>query len=351
MANVRKMPNGSYQATIYVGRDSSGKMLREYITKEGWKECKSAAAEREIEIAEGKITVVANKRFSAWTLEWLELNRNRLSPSTVALYKIYINAHFIPYFGNVKLNKISELQVKRFINEKLESLKSGTVRKMFFVLSKILQDALKRKNPCQDIDAPVKDDYTPYVLSDKEFNQIVNAFKGTDYEPMILLAGQCGLRRGEIFALKWDDIDWNNNIIRINESRCINDRGGYEDKTPKSKNGTREVAATKYIIELLDKIRNTQKEIRTYIFSGRPDNFSSRWAELRTKKKIPPVRFHDLRHYHASWLYSQGIPDQYAAERLGHDVQILKAIYQHLHLDKRKKLDKKIVQLQKRSAR
>lgn len=349
MASIKKMPNGSYQATIYVGRDSRGKMLREYITRDGWKECKNAAAERELEIAEGKITIVSNKRFSSWALEWLELNRNRLSPSTVSLYKTYINAHFIPYFGNVKLNKISELQIRRFINEKLEYLKSGTVRKMFFVLSKILHGALKRKNPCQDIDAPAKDDYTPYVLSDKEFYQILDAFKGTDYEPIILLAGQCGLRRGEIFALKWDDIDWQNNIIRIDENRCINDKGNYEDKSPKSKNGVREVVATEYIIGLLDKIRGTQKEIRKYIFEGRPDNFSSRWAELRTKKKIPPIRFHDLRHYHASWLYSQHIPDQYAAERLGHDVQILKAIYQHLHLDKRKELDQKIIQLQKRS--
>ena len=72
MSSIKKMPNGSYQATIYVGRDSRGKMLREYITRDGWKECKNAA-ERELEIAEGKITIVSNKRFSAWALEWLRI--------------------------------------------------------------------------------------------------------------------------------------------------------------------------------------------------------------------------------------------------------------------------------------
>jgi integrase len=351
MANIRKRPNGTYQATIYLGRDSNGKQLFEYITKDTYKECKMAASERELEIAEGKSATIANVRFSTWAEEWLTLNKKRLSPSTVALYKTYISAHYIPYFGNVKVGKITEILVRRFINEKLETLKSGTVRKLFFVLSKILQDALKDKNPCKYIKSPPKDDFTPYVLSDKEFDQIHSAFKGTEYEPIILLAGLCGLRRGEIFALKWDDIDWDNHIIRVDENRCINEAGDFVDKPPKSKNGLREVAVTEYIIKLLEKIRSEQKEIRTYIFPGRPDNFSSRWAELRANNKLPPIRFHDLRHYHASWLYAQNIPDQYAAERLGHDVQVLKTIYQHLHLEKRKKLDNKIVQLQKKNAR
>lgn len=60
---------------------------------------------------------------------------------------------------------------------------------------------------------------------------------------------------------------------------------------------------------------------------------------------MPKIRFHDLRHYHANWLYSQGIPDQYAAKRLGHDIQTLKTIYQHLGVDKKEEIDNNIRQL------
>lgn len=57
------------------------------------------------------------------------------------------------------------------------------------------------------------------------------------------------------------------------------------------------------------------------------------------EKKLPKIRFHDLRHYHASWMYKQGIPDQYAAGRLGHDIHVLKGIYQHLDLDVKDEID------------
>ena len=64
-----------------------------------------------------------------------------------------------------------------------------------------------------------------------------------------------------------------------------------------------------------------------------------------SNKKMPKVRFHDLRHYHTSWLYNHDIPDQYAAKHLGHDTLILKSIYQHLGLSKEQEIDDKIRQL------
>ena len=78
------------------------------------------------------------------------------------------------------------------------------------------------------------------------------------------------------------------------------------------------------------------------IFNMRPDSYSSYWAAFVRNKKLPEIRFHDLRHYHASWLYARGIPDQYAAQRLGHDIRVLKTIYQHLGLDRQHEIDNNI---------
>ena len=78
------------------------------------------------------------------------------------------------------------------------------------------------------------------------------------------------------------------------------------------------------------------------MFDTRPDSFSTNFGEWIQSKKLPDVTFHALRHYHATYLYEQGIPDKYVADRLGHDIVVLKQIYQHIGVDSEKALDEKI---------
>lgn len=344
MASFKKRPNGTYQATIFVGRDINGKQMFKYVTKPTLKECKAAAREIEQEIEEKRFIDVGNTRFSTWMDKWLELNKGRLSPSTFVSYKIYVDVHFKPEFKNLKLNQINELHIKQYMNDKLKKLSSTTVRKHILVLRRILEDILKNKNPARDIKVPSPDEYLPYVLTDAEFQVIHEAVKGTRDEIIILLAAWCGLRRGEIFALKWDDIDWNGGNIRIDESRSISEKG-YVDKKPKSKKGLRLIVIPNDLLELLKEHRKKLKKVEEHIFPIRPDHYSSYFAELIRKKNLPKIRFHDLRHYHATWLYEQGIPDHYAAERLGHDIQVLKGIYQHLKVDRKAEIDDNIRQI------
>ncbi|MDA8227176.1 MAG: site-specific integrase [Desulfitobacterium hafniense] len=145
--------------------------------------------------------------------------------------------------------------------EKMKTLKPSTVRKLIFVLNKILREILKDKNPCKDVAPPADDDFKPHVITDEEFEQIHNAVRGTRDEPIVLLSGWCGLRRGEIFALKWDDIDWEKELIRIDESRCITDKGCYIDKDPKSDNGFRNVVVPTELMDLLKELRKSQATV------------------------------------------------------------------------------------------
>ena len=353
MASIKKRPNGSYQATIYAGRDADGKQLFRYVTKPGLKECKAAAREIEQELEENNYINLGKFRFNVWLEKWLELNKSRLSPSTYALYKSYEKNHFKPFFGKFKLSQITELHFKEFVNEKLSILSQSSVRRMTSTLKQILEDALKHKSPAKAIKLPSEEKYSPAVLTDKQFIQIHEAVTGTRDEPIILLAAWCGLRRGEIFALKWNDVDWNNGTVRVDESYCLTNDNLYIDKRPKSENGIREIVVPEYLLNLLEELKKKQfgvvdnakkeKENKEYrIFNMRPDSYSSYFAELIRDKHLPKIRFHDLRHYHASWLYAQGIPDHYAAQRLGHDIQILKSIYQHLGLDKKVEIDNNI---------
>lgn len=387
MASIKKLPNGRFQATVFIGRDANGKQLKKKVTFDSEKEAKKFARDLEQEIEERKYTNMDNTRASAWFDNWLELNKNSLSPSTYISYKMYVEAHFKPAFGSFKLGQIKELHIKKYINDKLTDLSSTTVRKHILVLRKMLYDALKQKSPCTDIEVPKAEKYKPYVLSEKEFEQIHNAIKGTRDEPIVLLAAWCGLRLGEIFGLKWDDVNWEKGLIRIDENMAISENG-YIDKKPKSDNGLRNVVVPQDLMTLLKSYRLEQatpdtvkkgkvpeskkslrkwtrvllkkygsktieeipeelkenflaefREIQSRIFLMRPDSYSTYFGELIDEKKLPPIRFHDLRHYHASWLYKRGIPDQYAAQRLGHDIKVLKGIYQHLEVDVKTETD------------
>lgn len=349
MASIKKRPNGTYQATIYIGRDENGKQMFEYVTRQTQKECKAAAREIEEELEKGNYVTSSLRRIKVvdWIDEWIELNRPRLSPGTIKLYKTYLRKHYKPFFKNTTLGQVSgnEILCRRFMAKKLKHLSANTVCKLMTVLSKIFREALRDKNPIRYIELPKKEKYTPYVLNDEEFSQIHEAVKGTIDELFVLLAAWCGLRLGEICALKPGDIFKDKRIIRIDENLTINDDYQWEFKPPKSANGIRNVAVPEYLMNLLNDYIISKKEIPDRIFDYLPGGYTHRWPKVVENNNLPKVRFHDLRHYHASWLYKNNIPDQYAAKRLGHDVQTLKGIYQHLGLDVEKELDDNVRQL------
>lgn len=406
MAHIRKLSNNTYQAAIYVGkiRDTNGKDKKEYVyvTKDTLKECKAAVKEIEYEIEMGTFINVGNKIAVDFMDQWINLRASELSSSTLKTYRMYINYHFKPFFKTIKIKDVNELLIKQYIAQKLKSLSSCTVRKHFFLIGDILEDALKFKNPCKYITPPEGSKYKPKVPTEEEFDILHNAVKGMWDEIPILLAAWCGMREGEIFALKWDDIDFEKGTIKVDENMAISDTG-YRPKDPKSENGFRTIVLQEYILNLLElkkqtkdkkqkakkindklyEIRDQQTRenaelneyIKATIFKMRPDSYCKRFIKIikthnelydtingnkedtkkpcHTKKslkaqlviqgkKIPKFRFHDLRHYHATDLYEKGIADQYAAERMGHDIRVLKGIYQHLGLEKKREYDEKV---------
>lgn len=339
MATIRKNKSGNYSARVYIGIDMNGEKEFKYVTCSTLHEVKKAVRQIEEDVANGNYSSMGNIRLSSWLDTWLELNKNRISPSTYQSYSIYINHHFKPFYKALRLSQITDIHIKKYINEKLETLSNTTVRKHIFVFRKILQDALKDKSPARYIEVPSPQQYKPHVVTSKEFDIIRNHFRGHKYEAIILLSAYCGLRRGEIFALKWNDIV--KNTLRIDESLCISENG-YVAKETKTHNGMRTIVIPDEIIGLLK-----QKQINTRIFSGRPDNFTHVFSQAMKKLNLP-IRFHDLRHYHATWLYKNQIPDHYAAQRLGHDIHTLKKIYQHIDAERSLELDNKIIDLMKK---
>ena len=364
MASIRKIDKTTWEVTVYVGRDAKGVMLRKYATARSEKEAKEIARELEGDKAKRDLSNISMMKMTDWMDMWLEVNRPLLAPTTVKAYAMYIEKHFIPAFGKDKLCDITDMHIKSYIADKLADLSPTTVRKHFFTLQKILRDGLKHGSPMVGIKPPKQNDYKPRVPSEDEFNSIRQTFAalGLEHEAVILLAGWCGMRRGEIFALKWDDIDDKDGFIRVDEALALaEDDYKFETKEPKSANGKRIIAASPYLIGLLGRIKKQtnppkkrkkrvvqidskkqETDISPNIFTITPGSWSNLYVKVSKNNKLPKIRFHNLRHYHASILYKNNVPDLYAAERLGHDISVLKGIYQHLGLKEKGEIDDKV---------
>jgi integrase len=345
MASIRKLANGTFQATVFCGRDHAGKQIRRYATADTERECKALAREIERDLEDQSATQYRDLRFSAYAHGWLEARKAEISPSTYPSYKIYIDVHFMPHFGKYKLSQITEYMVNRYKAEKLERLSPTTVRKHLYVLQKMLA-VLRDRNPVKYIEKPANEHFEAYVVSDAEFDSICKYFKGKPYEPIVLLAGMCGLRRGEICALKWSDVNAAEKTLTIDEALARTLDNTHVFKGPKSTNGYRTVSAPDSVLALLEKAKKKQKVIDERIFTQNPSTITDWFSVCMEKMGLPEIRLHDLRHYHATWLFEQGVPDIYAAQRLGDDVQTIKRVYQHARDQKRAEIETEIVRKQ-----
>lgn len=336
MASIKKLPNGTFQATVYVGRDASGKILREYFTRRTRREAADAARIREQEIADGDVSKYATMSLKAFQALWLELYCPSLSPSTAKVYKQYERVHITPALGHLKLNKLNAFHLQQYFVEKAKTeLSPNTLRRHYFYLSRVLKTALKHKSPLQDVDPPAEADFKPVLLEQEMYPVFRKLIAGTELELPFLLAATCGMRAGEICALRWNDILQKDGItyIRVDESLVINvDESKYSVKGPKSKRGIRSIAAPTPVVECLAKCTRGGDDDR--IYPMRPDSLGKKWHRWLTAQspdlKLPQIRFHDLRHYHATRLWAEGFSDKYAAARLGHDEWVLRKKYQHM---------------------
>jgi len=335
---IKNKSSNTFSSRVFVGRDSNGKQLFKYLTKPSEKELRSAIREVEQQIEDGTYQASEGARIGPMIDKWFELNESRLSPTTARVYKFYLH-RFKIFFGGMKLSSITSTHVKEFLKilrdggklgEKQLRKQSGTSQlKQYCVLNMILEEFLKGKNPCRDVKAPVKDRPEMIILTVNEFKKVKEHVKNTRDELTILLAAACGMRLGEVYGLRWQDIDFKNELIKIRNTMVKVDKE-YIQKKPKSKSGIRDIIAGDEILGLLKRYQKTKGVISGLVIQDDyPDRCSKRYETVIKKLGLPKTRFHDLRHYRATRMLAAGIPDILTSQQLGHsDVSMTKR-YQH----------------------
>jgi integrase len=282
--------------------------------------------------------------------EWINIycTDADLEETTQALYKMYIKVHINPELGHLMLKDIIPAHIKQFYNKKLKggykykdnkgnekiraALKGKTVGKLHTLLNRAFKDAITNKllykNPCEAVNTPKKEKYTPRVYNEKEMNQLLTLVEGTFDEVCIVLAAFTALRRGEVFGQRPRDIDYENRTLTVFETKTKFDK--WLIKPPKSETSSRTIKAPKFVLDIIKAYLNTLKVVPERICGKyTPDSFSKHFKKLLENNDLPHIRFHDLRHFAGSILSKYNIPKPAIKDFMGHADEQTTSIYTH----------------------
>jgi integrase len=300
---------------------------------------------REIEDRLGKGTWMPEKRIPIFSMvyeDWLEFKKPNVRYSTLRKYKGYLKNHFQD-FEQTRINRLTIASMEKFISKKqTENMSLVTLRKLIIVLNQVMKYSIRHRyidfNPVRDVERPRDNGEIEKtkirVLDTSEINALLEATRGQKYKTLFMLALMSGARQGELFGLKWTDIDWHNNQMRI--KRTFNEGAFHK---PKSKASMRK-------IDLGPTMMKTLKEWKLaclpnehgLVFSSRNGKPLLHYNVLRRHflpalegADLPRIRFHDMRHTFASHLIEQGESIVYISNQLGHSkVSTTLDIYGHL---------------------
>ncbi|NQJ69366.1 site-specific integrase [Streptococcus suis] len=354
-----------YRASVYLGVDAiTGKKVKTSVTGRTKTEVKQKAQQEKIAFQQDGFT-----RFQATSIAsyqelaelWLESYKLTVKPQTYIATKRMLHNHLMPTFGAIKPEKLTVHYIQRFINELSGHYVHYAV--VHSINRRVLQYGVSLQllpfNPARDVILPkvpkpenkaIKfiapkhlKTFMAYMeqLANKNFSYFF------DYVLYSLLLAT-GCRFGEVVALEWSDIDFENGTISItkNYSRLLKIVG-----TPKSKAGNRVISIGQKMLNLLRLFKNRQRQL--YLEVGAPaspvvfaiptkeyQNMATRQEALDRRLRecgCPRFTFHAFRHTHASLLLNAGISYKELQYRLGHaTLAMTMDIYGHLSKDKEK---------------
>ncbi len=333
MPKAKKLSSGSWRCRVYVRTDKivqpdgtikEKKIMKSFTVKdpspEGRKKCERLAAEWS---ADHEHESICDMTFGEGIDAYIAARESVFSPCTVKDYKS-IRRNHLQGLMNKKISDITQDDIQREVNSMSQNRSPKTVRNAHALLTAVM--SVYRPDFAIKTNLPKRVRPDIYVPSDNDISRLIAGAAGTDLELPILLAAFGPMRRGEIAALRSENI--NGNIVHVCENMVIDGSGGWKIKSPKSYAGDR-------FIDYPDFVADKWKGIDGRITELNPNSITDRFNRLLHRLGLPHFRFHDLRHYAASIQHAIGIPDVYIMERGGWGNDgTLKSVYRHAMEDK-----------------
>jgi integrase len=344
---VTHRKDGRWQAKFKV--EETGKYKYLYAATE--KEVNQKLEEAKFQQKQGILATGPQQTVKQFLVYWLEdVEKPTIRLGTyINNHAILVHKHLIPGLGHHKLQKLTAQHVQSFYAKNLKNgASAGYIRKMHGVLHKALTHAKRLKligsNVTEDVQLPKYEAYDAPVLTPEQAQLLLQKARERNLEVLLALAVTTGMRRGEILALRWSDIDLVKGTLQVSRTLSYYAKHGFVEGKPKTKSSERTILLPPFLLDLLKahNILEVERKLkagdawvdRDLVFSDAVGDFIfpltllNWFYRLLEEAGLPRMRFHDLRHSAATILISQGVPANMVQELLGHsDVAITLGIY------------------------
>lgn len=358
--HIRRRGSRSWELKFDLGTDPlTGKRLTRYHSFKGTKR------EAQIELtrlmagaADGnyidpsKITL--GEYLDRWDQDWAVVH---VSPKTIERYRELLKNHVRPHLGAVRLQRLRPVNLSQLYAKLLREgrgdagLSARTVGHVHRVLHKSLVVAgewgLIQQNPASIAKPPVASSAEVEILTEADATMVLRQLRGRSLYPIVALALATGMRRGELLALTWKNIEFEGTRLHVEHS-IEQTKTGLRIKSPKTRYGRRVISLPAWIMTDLREHWRAQQEMRLRLGLGKasddelvfpnldgqprsPNAVTKEWATAATRLGLAKVSLHALPHTHASQLISSGMDVLTISRRLGHgSPMITLSVYGHL---------------------
>jgi integrase len=343
-----------YSYRITLGKDSDGKRIQPKSSSRfnTEREAKKALREAQSMADKGNYVQSTKMKYGEYMNEWFAIKQSELSRMTITNHLININHHIIPLIGEVQLSELKVHHIEKFLTKLREKgLAESTIKKILGLVTSSLISAVKKdlilKNVALYVDNKPKIKRSKVEVWDdievKHFLKFILESKNR-YYTALHLAIFTGMRQGEILGLRWHDVDLIRKKISVNQTL---EHDGKEFGTPKTESSIRPITIDDNTVKVLENHRSfllAEKDANPTMYVDldlvnctkigtpcKPRDLDKVWNRLQFQSGLKRIKFHALRHTHASLLLMINEHPKVVSERLGHSsIQITLDLYSHV---------------------
>lgn len=345
--SIFQQPNGKWRAQVSI----QGK--RQSSTFKAKEECRTWIRQMLEQEEQGHDYTGSLTTLKEFLQQWLETAQLSLRPKTFIQYQALSCNHIIPHIGLMKLKDLRQDKVEEYYAGLIsQGIGPRTVQMIHSILHRAMEKAVRYglllRNPVHGASLPKWRPPEMQVFDDGQVNQFLMAARGSNYEALYHLAIVTGMRQGELFGLKWIDVQWQTGSLHIRRQVQSVPGQGWVFSDPKTRAGKRVVLIGEGTLKVLRVHKQRQQQQialagdrwknHDLIFTSgigtplNPSNLRLDFNRVLDQAGLHRIRFHDLRHTTASLMLNHNIPVIVASRRLGHSKpSVTLDIYGHLY--------------------